>query len=298
MDQPSRRHHFVPKLLLEPWLIQSADGQRNLHGYWWHHKQQKLVYKRKGLNSFCFQIDLLTLREHHLGQDAIERLFFGEIDTKGADARQILLDGAPSKLTPDQRSDFARLLLSLEARHPNVMARLRNEGAAHLAGQIDSDTYLRSALAREGIDESPSAFIERRRPNFFEDRAISTVQKIVLIARVGARLVNAHWGVRRFDPQHGSLVLSDRPLIKLHGYDQPSATWLLPLTPHAVFIACNHKSNLAWLLRHSPQRLVKHLNWASAQQAERFVFSIDATHEKWLGKYLSRPAPATSHSRN
>lgn len=127
--QEARDHHFVPMFLLRPWLVEGADGDLNLHGYWWDEKRAKLVCKRRGLKSFCFQIDLLSLKAHNLGRDAIERLFFGEIDTKGAAARGVLLtDGAP-KLSEDQRCDFARLLLSLDARRPTFVKRLRAEGA-------------------------------------------------------------------------------------------------------------------------------------------------------------------------
>jgi len=84
----SRDHHFVPKLLLRPWLVDAADGQRALLGYWWDSRTQKLAVKRKGLEAFCFQLDLLTLASHHLGRDALERVFL---------VRSIL--GAPLRAT-------------------------------------------------------------------------------------------------------------------------------------------------------------------------------------------------------
>ena len=75
----------------------------------------------------------MSLKAHDLGRDAIERLFFGEIDTNGTAARDILLEHGPAGLTAGQRCDFARLLLSLDARRPFNVDKLRTEGAAHLA---------------------------------------------------------------------------------------------------------------------------------------------------------------------
>ena len=60
----------------------------------------------------------------------------------------------------------------------------------------------------------------------------------------------------------------------------------MPLTPNAAFIACNDKSNLARVLSLSEERFVKDLNRASVGQAERYVFCVDKTHEKWIGRYL------------
>jgi hypothetical protein len=48
----------------------------------------------------------------------------------------------------------------------------------------------------------------------------------------------------------------------------------------------------------SDQRLVKETNKSSLSQTERFVFSIDKSHEQWLGKYLrQRSSPDFQISR-
>jgi len=82
-------------------------------------------------------------------------------------------------------------------------------------------------------------------------------------------------------------VLSDRPLIRIRGYDHPGGAWVLPLTPKVAFIAVNHPENLRRMQCVTPQRFVKQTNYSSAWQAERFVFSIDDFHARWLAKYLS-----------
>jgi hypothetical protein len=67
----SHKHHFVPKLLLRPWLREGPGGQLNLWGYHWDHRRAQLACKRRGLDAFCFQIDLLTLQAHAL--ELVER---------------------------------------------------------------------------------------------------------------------------------------------------------------------------------------------------------------------------------
>lgn len=288
--QEPRDHHFVPKTLLRPWLVEEADRDLNLHGYWWDEKRAKLVCKRRGLKSFCFQIDLLSLKAHNLGRGAIERLFFGEIDTKGAAACDVLLtDGAP-KLSEDQRCDFARLLLSLDARRPAIVKRLRAEGTSYLAGELDSDPRIQTAMADLAIKEKPSSYVERELGWSLEDQALTVIQGLVDNPKVGKRLINAHWGVKWLGSFDGSFVLSDRPLIRIHAYDNPGAIWALPLTPKAVFIGANHHDNYERLMRTSASRFAKLTNLSSTAQTERFVFSTDMDHEKWLSKRLRRSA--------
>lgn len=283
--QESRKHHFVPRFLLEPWVIELPPKQCDLRAYWWDQEKKALICKKRGVKSVCFQLDLLTLRAHGLGRDAIERIFFGEIDKKGAIARDILIEHGQRGLSGDQRCDFARLLLSLEARRPISVGQLRAAGQA-MAVELDADPEIRRAMAEHGIGSNPSEYVVNELGWCLEDRALTIIQKLVDNPEVGGRLINAQWKVRRIDHADGTLVLSDRPLIRIDGYDRPGARWVLPLTPDAAFIACNHPSNLAKLMGLSGQRFVKAVNVSSAAQAERFVFCVDQSHERWLKKHL------------
>jgi hypothetical protein len=99
---------------------------------------------------------------------------------------------------------------------------------------------------------------------------------------VGNVLINAHWDLKKLGLSDGSFVLSDRPLIRIHGYNSPGATWVLPLTPAVAFFAVNHAANLAKLRSVPAHRFAKEMNKSSALQTERFVFSADLHHEVWL----------------
>jgi len=267
-------------------LVKKSSGDEVLQGYWWNPYSNTLACKVRGLDSFCFQLDLLTLKEHASGRDAIERIFFGDIDTRGAVARDIILDSGPAALSIDQRSDFARLLLSLDARRPANVKKLRTEGAATFRNGLNNDPDILREMKKFGINKRPSDFVEQSLGRDLEDSALTIVQSLVNNPTVGGRLINAHWLVRKVNRLSGSIVISDRPLIRIHGYDQPGATWLLPLSPHSAFIACNDKANLATLMRLSDERFAKEINRSSVGQAERFVFCVDRSHENWVGKHL------------
>ena len=278
-SQESHRHHFVPEFLLKPWAV---DGL--LNGFWWDHREGRLSCRRKGTKAFCYVIDLLSVKRHEDDRDVLERKFFGAIDTKGAVARDRLLVEGSASVDVDQRCDFARLLLSLEARRPVIVYRLREEGSRFLSDSLDSDPEILNAMEREGLSESPSQRFEQH-GGPLEDRALANIQYLVDHPNIGQTLINRHWRVVRTSRREDSVVLSDRPLVRVHGYDHPDAAWFLPLNPRTIFFAANRKSSLHDL---PPKRLVRKLNVASAEQAERFVFCVDGAHERWLGKYLCR----------
>ena len=291
MASEARKHHFVPKFLLRPWLLKTSNNQNVLCGHYWNDRIVRLDRKCRGLDSFCFQIDLLTLKFHSAGRDAIERIFFAEVDNKGANARDILLKSGPDSLTGDQRCDFARLLLSLDARRPDTVKKLRAGGAQAFKIGLDSDPEILSAMTDAEVEEAPSSYYERQTGVSLEDVALTSIQRLVDNPEVCGPLINAHWYIKHLGEHDGSLVLADRPLIRIRGYDHPGGAWVLPLTPKAAFIAVNHPENLKRMQRVTPQRFAKQTNYSSVSQAERFVFSVDDFHEEWLAKYLS-PQPS------
>ena len=103
MSEVSRRHHFVPKFLLRPWVI-DFRGNAILQGYWWDPRAQQLRCKRRGMEAFCNLVDLLTLNSRHVRGDDIERLYFGPVDHAGAAARDRLLAEGSKGLTESERA--------------------------------------------------------------------------------------------------------------------------------------------------------------------------------------------------
>lgn len=289
MSQPeSRRHHFVPKLLLRPWL-RDLKGQVLLTGYYWDERGDVLRRKEKGLDGFCWGLDLLSLRAHRLGRDVLERNFFGEIDAKGTIARDLILAHGPGALSLDQRVEFARLLLSLETRRPSVAQTIRGHEKPMREG-LDSDPEVLEAAAEAGLTERPSEYFERWTGVMIHDRLFAgLIQKLTDNPKVGGVLVAANWTIKRLDQRDGAFVLGDRPLVRFYGYDRPGATWILPLTPQAAFVAVNDAGNLNRIEKASAGKFLRWLNPRSAAQAERFVFSVDDRDGRWLPKYLRPP---------
>lgn len=279
--QVSRNHHFVPKFLLEPWLVGSW-----MHGYYWNGYEERLGLRRKGAKAFCSRLDLLSLQTEKLGRDALERLFFGEVDTRGAVARDILFELGVRALSDDQRRDFVRLLISLDMRRPAIIDHLRTSGPRTISEGLDNDPKIIAAMKDFGLAEKPSELAQKQMGMSFEDRALLILQKLVDNPEVGRRFLNSHWDVIHAGTFAESFVLSDRPLIRLYRFDDRRAVLALPLSPHAVFVAANELSVLNDIRRYSPGRLVKNINVLSARQVDQYLFCIDSSHDHWIGRYL------------
>lgn len=281
-----RRHHYVPEFILQPWAREWRPNQFLLRGYYWDKFTCRIRHRDNGVGAFCYRIDLLTMKSAAEGKKALlETRFFQSIDTKGSQAIAAMLANGPDGLSAHQRTDIGRLLLSLEARRPTIVNKLLTEGPEYFRKGLDEDPEILKALAAEGVTSSPSSFSESRLGSF-EDRSLLIVQRLVDNPAVGERLINANWYLKRLRSEHGSLVLSDRPLIRTLGFDRPGAIWVLPLTPSVAFVVANHPENLRIVHKISGKTFIRRTNESSAHQAERYVFSVYPGHERTLVKHL------------
>lgn len=273
-QQVSRKNHYVPQFLLRPWA--SEDG--HLNGYWWDPRQDALECNKKGAKAFCFEIDALTLEGHEEGPDVLEREFFAQIDAEGSVARDLLLKENPESLTNKQKCDFVRLLLSLEVRRPEMARRLREDSSKELANNLNNDPILLRAMEAERMSSPPSAFMPPA-------HTVSEHMFIRLVdnANIGGSLINAYWRVVRLGRWDGTLILSDRPLVRLFGHNDPQAAWFLPISPNRVFYAARSPVDFERL---TPKRLAKCLNADSVRQAQKYVFCVDDSHRRLLEKHL------------
>ena len=274
-EQESRRHHFVPEFLMTPWAVDGA-----LSGYWWDERRGGLACKRLGPGAFCNQLDLLLLERHPQGRDILETRFFGEVDGQGSRSRDRLLSAGPGALSEDERCDLARLMLSLEVRAPQTVESIRAE-ATELVDSIDGDTNILDAMEQEGVSGPPSVWYAEQLGHTPGDRLfVNVIQGLVDNPRIGGKLVNARWQLVRLGERDGTFVLSDRPVVRL----PERRVWLLPLEPRTALAVLPPPNTID---RAPSHRIAKRLNVISAQQAQRFVFSVEKQHELWLKRHLA-----------
>ena len=162
--QESRKHHYVPEFLLRAWACGST-----LNGYWWDARHRALACKRLGPKAFCRELDLLLLKRHPEGRDTLENKFFGGVDTRGARARDRILEAGPRALSEDERCDVVRLLFSLEVRSPDTIESIR-AAVTQLVESMDGDRELLDAMEREGESDAPSDWYAKQLDHTMSDR--------------------------------------------------------------------------------------------------------------------------------
>ena len=112
-----------------------------------------------------------------------------------------------------------------------VAQRLRVDSPQELASILNKDPILLRAMEAEGLPLLPSVFLPP--PHTISEHMFI---RLVDNQNIGGRLINAHWRVVRLGPRDGTLILSDRPLVRLFGCDNPKAPWFFAFKSHSCLL--------------------------------------------------------------
>src|SRR5262245_8779479 len=119
------RHHYVPQFLLERWATRGR-----FVAYYFESAAGKVIENAKAIVASACQIsNLNTFYGVDKSQrDAPETRFFTpQVDTPAATALQVMLVNGIKALTPKQRIDWARLLISFAVRTPESLREMGPE---------------------------------------------------------------------------------------------------------------------------------------------------------------------------
>lgn len=285
----AKRHHYVPRFLLRQWARRDIHGQMKILAHYWDDRRDQMRIFPGGENQFCYREDLFTLNGNALGVDALERVFFKSIDDLGAAAHRKLVQSGVGHLTNDERSDFIRLILSMDARRPSTVDKLVSEGTRHFRNGLDQDPAILAEFERLGLGVSPSEYWEQVQGRSLADQSKLLLQSLTNNPMAGDKLAKFHWLVRELEADEGAFVLSDRPLVRLHGIDDPNTLWMMTLTPNAALFMTPRGDALSAIAQRSSKSIRNLTNSDSAMQADRYVFSV-VPEGKWLAKRLKHRA--------
>lgn len=240
-----------------------------------------------GASGYCYRRDLLTLPDHPDGPDFLERVSFEKIDRLGASAYRKLISDGVDAISRQQKHDFAKFLLSLEARRPEVLTQIRTSGVADIKQQLDSNSEIKGALARIDNNETPTQFYEKNLGSI-EGETVQAVVEYLTEESVGfPAVMNSYWGIKKFSGRLG-LVLSDRPLIRYGASGSENSFWALPLCPEQLLIMAPSNHVFRSLLTQKPGELLRKANISSVDNCDQYVFGVGWSEQKWLKKLFEQ----------
>lgn len=274
-------HHYVPQFLLREWARNAPDGKLEVFRLDLKH----VPSSRKTPKFTGYEPDLYALtRDVVAGMDrhAVEKQFLRHVDNLGALALQKLLSSGLHSLTLDDRICWARFLMSLRVRQPEIVDMLRSQ----------AERYLRNAFAEQpdqyeelvGIEEPPTLveWTEKFYPGLIENIGLSFFHELVDNPVVGEKLLRMKWWLWDFSTAPNELLLADHPCIFTSGIDEPNLVVALPISPNRVFMATQSEEMANVMRRQQPKELARRINEFSLAQARIRVYARDDTAARFI----------------
>jgi hypothetical protein len=274
--------------LLRNWSVKKETGDEVLLAYSWSPYKAEVALKANlGPSGYCYQPDLLTLPDHPDGPDYLERIRFEEIDRLGASAHRKLLTDGVDAISLKQKEEYAKFLLSLEARRPEVLAQIRTSGVADIKRQLDGDSEIKDALTKIDTNETPAQFYEKNLGSIEVETVQAVVEYLTADSRGFPAAMNSHWGIKKFSGNL-SLVLSDRPLIRHGASGNENSFWAMPLSPDQLLLLAPSKRLFHLLMSQEPGELLRKANISSVGNRDQYVFGTSWTEHGWLKKLFEK----------
>jgi hypothetical protein len=230
------RHHYVPQFLLKQWSIKGR-----LVAYYYDSRSNRVLENAKASATSACQIKNLNVL---FGVSASQRdfpetgFFTPHVDTPAAVALQVMLSKGIDALSPKQRIDWARLLISFGVRTPET---LRVMGPQETKKAFD----LVEAIAKGPPEDERqvTALIKANMALFERNFPLNVAMDLSTDPEKLEAVNGMAWWIRRWP--RSAILIGDRPLLTFPRaprpcgipLNDPSCLIVLPLSPQRAFFA-------------------------------------------------------------
>ena len=275
------RHHYVPQFLLNPWTEDSLDGKLEVFRL----DIQGFPSSRRGSRYTGFDNDLYALTKEKIAgmeKQAVETRFLKLIDSKAANVRKKMMSHGFKTLTPEDKVDWARFLMSLRLRQPDIVNMLKHESAEHLKKTLNEQSEEYIELAATDVPLTLEEWTEEQYPGLIENFGLSYFHELVDNPKYGNKILRMKWYLWDFSNTSYDLLLSDHPCIFTSGVDDSNCVIALPIHPKKAFLATQNDSVVQNLQRQHLKDLVMRLNESSVNQTRVRIYARNESPRRFI----------------
>lgn len=283
MSEPDK-HHYLPVFYLSRWS--QPDGK--VIRYYRPH--QAVVASPIASKNTGYERGLYRL-EGYLpeAQNTIEKNFMAPVvDDPAARVLEILIERDNSKLTQAHRQVWTRFVMSLHVRNPGKVEHITNKAAQGLRQSLLADPEEYEAV--RGTDDPPTLveWVEQKAPEILSNFGKQILPGIITHQPTGDAIIHMRWWTVDIADGFPDLLTCDRPVYMSHGIMDERCFIALPLSPRFVFIATRSQSTFDRVMSHGMKAVTKSINETMATQAEKYVYSANERHLRFVENRLSK----------
>jgi hypothetical protein len=270
------RHHFVPQFLLKQW---ATEGQ--FVAYYFEPNSDKVIENTKAIVASACQIrDLNTYFDVSASQrDFPETRFFTpRIDTPAATALNAMLENGARALTLEQRTSWARLIVSFAVRTPEALRDMGPKETAKAFALVEA-----RAKGPPEAERTVSGLIQRNMRKFERNFPLNAAMELSVDPTKLFTVKRMLWWIRRWP--RAAILIGDRPLLTFPrarypcgiALDHPSCLIALPIGPDAVFFASANPKAKDKVRKMTPSKIALAVNEETIGRSADVVYASNTS---------------------
>lgn len=267
-ERRGQKQHYVPQFLLRKW--ESPDNRVGV----FRKDIPGMPYSRRSPKSTGYEQGVYSLKGvRDADINIVEEKVLKAIDSSSAQVINKVLNYGLSEMSNKDVDWLLIFAAGLELRHPDHIESGEKIAYSVIADEIDDGSELARQLL-EIVEKHPEIVSNLPRKNL--GLHISSRANIL-------RKELKSFALLDFTGERNHLLLSDSPLIRTNGLDDPNVVVVLPISPWKVVLGFKTAMARHTLLRsNSPANLLSAINKDSLHQTTRRIYALNDTPRRFL----------------
>ena len=281
-ERKGQKQHYVPKFLLRKWM-----GSDDKVG-WFRKDIPRMPYSRGSPKSTGLERGIYSFQGvAEADIDLVEEKVLKAIDDLGAKAIDKILESGFSEIDNKDVHRLLNIMASLELRRPDRIEDLKEIAHSKIVEDIEDGSELAEMFL--GIVECHPEIVSnlplKNLGLYISSQARMLAEELHAFLLVDFTKVN-------LTNQRDHLLLSDFPIIRTNGLEDPNVVVALPLSPwKAVLGFKTPDARYELMNRNPPKILLSAINRDSLHQATRRIYALDETPRSFLEVNLEADRP-------
>ena len=280
--RPPQKHHYLPECYHRLWAGPDGRIERYVAKQDGQVRSKRLAPAAVGWSKDLYRI---PGESDDWAAQRIEIDFFGPLDSAAASVMQRMCEtGAPPR-TSEERSTWASFLLAFMHRTPEHLSATLAK-LVELNAEAMPEAEQRYAELRGPQDPPTFAEWEAQRAKHAIERSMfRTVMDLISNPSAGPYLINLTWAVIDVSSAGRQLMAGDNPII-LVPLRRPDGHLGIPVGPHHLFVASEHKALVESIKSAPTKQIVRTVNRLMVERALEVVIASDRSQEAFVCKHF------------
>ncbi|WP_269715630.1 DUF4238 domain-containing protein [Caulobacter sp. NIBR2454] len=210
-----------------------------------------------------------------LEKQSVETNFFQLIDDEAAKVRRKLAAYGVASLTERERLEWSRFLVSLIARQPRMVAKVRQEAPAYLRESLMAHPEEYEEVRAEAGPADLVEWTEEQHPHLIDNFGVPLLAKLTDDLGMREQFSSLRWVLIDVSLGGRNLLLSDYPLLLEGRLDENGFYLSLPISPTQLFVGYRDEKFRLALSQTSARQLSLRSNTNAVRRATERVISVD-----------------------